>query len=43
MVTIAAAYGYIRPSEDPFAWGANAVIRRPDDLDDALVALKVAA
>ena len=43
MVTIAAAYGYIRPSEDPVAWGADAVIRRPDDLDDALVALRVAA
>ncbi len=43
MVTIAAAYGYIRPSEDPHAWGADAVIRRPDDLDDALVALRLAA
>jgi len=42
MPTIAAAYGYIRPSEDPYAWGADAVIRRPDDLDDALVALRVA-
>jgi phosphoglycolate phosphatase len=43
MATIAAAYGYIRPSEDPYAWGADAVIRRPDDLDEALVALGVAA
>ena len=43
MVTIAAAYGYIRPSEDPHDWGADAVIRRPDDLDDALAALRVAA
>ena len=42
MATIAAAYGYIRPSEDPHAWGADAVIRRPDDLDDALAALRVA-
>jgi phosphoglycolate phosphatase len=43
MVTIAAAYGYIRPSEDPHAWGADAVIRRPNDLDDALAALRLAA
>jgi N-acetyl-D-muramate 6-phosphate phosphatase len=39
MATIAAAYGYIRPSDDPRAWGADAVIRRPGDLDDALAAL----
>jgi phosphoglycolate phosphatase len=43
MATIAAAYGYIRPSEDPYAWGADAVIRRPNDLGDALAALRVAA
>ena len=43
MATIAAAYGYIRPSEDPHDWGADAVIRRPDDLDDALAALRAAA
>ena len=39
MATIAAAYGYIRPTENPFAWGADAVIRRPGDLDAALAAL----
>jgi phosphoglycolate phosphatase len=39
MATIAAAYGYIRPSEDPHAWGADAVIRRPNDLGEALAAL----
>jgi phosphoglycolate phosphatase len=39
MATIAAAYGYIRPSEDPYAWGADAVIRRPNDLDGALASL----
>ena len=43
MATIAAAYGYIRPSEDPYGWGADAVIRRPADLDDALASLGVAA
>lgn len=32
MATIAAAYGYIRPGEDPHHWGADAVIRRPIDL-----------
>jgi len=40
MATIAAAYGYIRPGEDPFAWGADAVIRRPDELGAALAALE---
>jgi phosphoglycolate phosphatase len=39
MLTIAAAYGYIRPRENPFAWGADAVIRRPDELGAALAAL----
>lgn len=32
MATIAAAYGYIRASDDPWAWGADLVIRRPTDL-----------
>jgi phosphoglycolate phosphatase len=39
MATIAAAYGYIRPREDPFAWGADEVIRRPHDLGAALARL----
>jgi N-acetyl-D-muramate 6-phosphate phosphatase len=39
MATIAAAYGYIRPSENPYAWGADTVIRRPDELNQALAAL----
>lgn len=43
MATIAAAYGYIRPSENPHAWGADAVIRRPDDLGGALAALRSVA
>jgi len=43
MATIAAAYGYIRPTEDPYAWGADAVIRRPNDLDGALASLGVSA
>ena len=36
MATIAAAYGYIRASEDPGRWGASAVIRRPGELLDAV-------
>jgi phosphoglycolate phosphatase len=43
MATIVAAYGYIRPSEDPSAWGADALIRRPGDLEDALAALGTGA
>ena len=39
MRTVAAAYGYIRPSEDPLAWGADAILRRPTDLGAVLQAL----
>jgi phosphoglycolate phosphatase-like HAD superfamily hydrolase len=39
MPTIAAAYGYIHPRENPHAWGADAVIRRPGELGAALAAL----
>jgi N-acetyl-D-muramate 6-phosphate phosphatase len=37
MATVAAAYGYIRPQDDPHAWGAHAVIRRPRDIEPVLV------
>ena len=40
MATIAAAYGYIRPHEDPYSWGADLVIRRPTEMRDALADLK---
>lgn len=40
MATIAAGYGYIRPGDDPHAWGATAVIRRPAELLDAVNGLK---
>jgi phosphoglycolate phosphatase len=43
MATIAAAYGYIRPSEDPYAWGADAVIRRPNHLGEAVASLRSSA
>jgi phosphoglycolate phosphatase len=43
MATIAAAYGYIRPRQDPRSWGADLVIRRPRELPDALRALSVRA
>jgi len=36
MATIAASYGYIRAHDDPYSWGASAVIRRPADLLGAL-------
>jgi phosphoglycolate phosphatase len=39
MATIAAAYGYIRPGEDLRTWGADLVIKRPNELRDALRAL----
>jgi len=39
MATIAAAYGYIRPTEDVRRWGADAIVRRPRDLPLALAAL----
>jgi N-acetyl-D-muramate 6-phosphate phosphatase len=32
MFTIAAAYGYIEPGDDPLQWGANAQAQRSDDL-----------
>lgn len=35
MATIAAAYGYIRAGENPYAWGADGVVRRPLDLSRA--------
>jgi N-acetyl-D-muramate 6-phosphate phosphatase len=40
MSTIAAAYGYIPPRENVAQWGADAVIRRPNELLDALRALR---
>lgn len=39
MRTIAAAYGYIRPGEDPRRWGANAVANHANTLVRALAAL----
>jgi phosphoglycolate phosphatase len=36
MTTVAAAFGYIRPSEDPFSWGADVVIRQPRQLAKVL-------
>ena len=39
MRTVAAAYGYIRPGEDPRRWGANAVATHSSGLMQALAAL----
>jgi N-acetyl-D-muramate 6-phosphate phosphatase len=36
MTTVAAAFGYIRPSENPYAWGADAVVRQPRELGAVL-------
>jgi 2-phosphoglycolate phosphatase len=36
MQTVAAAYGYIRPGEDPGGWGADAVLMHPRRLDALL-------
>ena len=40
--TVAAAWGYIGPDEDPAEWGADALIRRPIDLLAALAELQKA-
>lgn len=39
MVTIAAAYGYIRPGTDVGAWGADIIVRHPGHMAAALTAL----
>ena len=36
LTTVAAAFGYIRQSEDPYAWGADAVVRQPHELGAVL-------
>ncbi len=41
--TVAAAWGYFGPDEDPAEWGADALIRRPIDLLAALAELQKAA
>jgi 2-phosphoglycolate phosphatase len=41
MRTVAAAFGYIRPHEDPYAWGADAVVRQPHELGPVLRELRI--
>ncbi len=36
MRTVAAAYGYIPPGDDPRNWGADAIIQHPDDIQQWL-------
>ncbi len=36
MATIAVTYGYIRPHQDPYSWGADSVITKPGALLDAI-------
>ncbi|MEE8092734.1 MAG: HAD-IA family hydrolase [Gammaproteobacteria bacterium] len=40
MGTIAVTYGYIRPHQDPYSWGADLVITRPSALLDAVKQLE---
>ena len=39
MRTIAAAYGYLRPEDDPRGWGADALIGHPGELMGILAAM----
>jgi 2-phosphoglycolate phosphatase len=39
MLTIAVGYGYIRPEADISRWGADLVVRRPEDLELTLTRL----
>jgi phosphoglycolate phosphatase len=41
MRTVAAAFGYIRPHEDPYAWGADVVVRQPHELGAVLRGMRV--
>ena len=40
MKTVAAAFGYIRPHEDPTAWGADFVVRQPHEIPAVLQLLR---
>ncbi|MFL2554505.1 MAG: HAD-IA family hydrolase [Candidatus Rariloculaceae bacterium] len=41
MRTIAVTYGYIRPHQDPYSWGADIVISRPSELLNAVARLDI--
>jgi 2-phosphoglycolate phosphatase len=40
MTTVAAGFGYIRPHEDPDAWGADVVVRQPREIGGVLESLR---
>jgi N-acetyl-D-muramate 6-phosphate phosphatase len=40
MTTVAAAFGYIRPHENPDAWGADVVVRQPHEIRGVLESLQ---
>jgi phosphoglycolate phosphatase-like HAD superfamily hydrolase len=40
MKTVAAAFGYIRPHEDPTSWGADHVVGQPRDVPAVLRRLR---
>jgi phosphoglycolate phosphatase len=43
MKTVAAAFGYIRPHEDPTAWGADFLVRQPHEIPSVLRQLRRSA
>ncbi len=43
MQTVAAAFGYIRPHEDPTGWGADIVVRQPHEIPAVLRQLRRSA
>jgi 2-phosphoglycolate phosphatase len=43
MKTVAAAFGYIRPHEDPAAWGADFLVRQPHEIPAVLRQLRRSA
>ncbi len=43
MKTVAAAFGYIRPHEDPTAWGADFLVRQPHEISAVLRQLRRSA
>jgi N-acetyl-D-muramate 6-phosphate phosphatase len=43
MKTVAAAFGYIRPHEDPSAWGADFLVRQPYEIAAVLRQLRRSA
>ncbi len=43
MKTVAAGFGYIRPHQDPTAWGADFLVRQPHEIPAVLRQLRLSA